>query len=426
VILLLLVFISTGILAAPQQGFGPGKQDWGYVDVRPGAHMFWWLHYTSANVNHYTDRPLIIWLQGGPGKSSTGYGNFEELGSLDLYLNERNFTWIKNYNVLFVDSPVGSGFSYVDYDSALTTDNRQIANDLVEMLRDFYKNVPEFEKVPLHIFTESYGGKMAPEFAYVLQQEVNAGKIKCNLISTVIANPWISPIDTVLSWAPYLLQTGNVDIDGYKRIHEVALQTKEAVDAGRWKEAHDLQNLTEYIMIHETDGVDINNILKPIYKNTFKDLTHFKEDRDAVLKELMNGKVKSALKIPKNVTWGIQKGKVYQALEGDFMKDGLHAIIQLLDETDIKVGVITGQLDLSVANPSTVKWVNQLKWKGLSRYLSASRTSVTVGNYIEGYQRKYRNFGLYWVNRAGHTVPPENPKFMDYVLTEMTGIKPVY
>jgi len=35
---------------------------WGYVDVRPGAHMFYWL-YLSSHADGYLNRPLIIWLQ---------------------------------------------------------------------------------------------------------------------------------------------------------------------------------------------------------------------------------------------------------------------------------------------------------------------------------------------------------------------------
>ena len=54
----------------------PGlHQRWGYADVRPGAHTFWWLM-ESPN----KDKPLIMWLQGGPGGSSTGIGNFIEVG----------------------------------------------------------------------------------------------------------------------------------------------------------------------------------------------------------------------------------------------------------------------------------------------------------------------------------------------------------
>ena len=60
--------------------------------------MFWWLYYTTdENVKSFTEKPLIIWLQGGPGSSSTGYGNFEELGPYDMDLNPRNHTWVINY-----------------------------------------------------------------------------------------------------------------------------------------------------------------------------------------------------------------------------------------------------------------------------------------------------------------------------------------
>lgn len=92
----------------------------------------------------------------------------------------------------------------------MTRSNRQIAIDLVELLRGFYKHSPEFIDVPLHIFSESYGGKMAAEFAYVLQQEILAGTIKCNLKSAGLGNSWISPIDSVLSWAQFLLQTVSI------------------------------------------------------------------------------------------------------------------------------------------------------------------------------------------------------------------------
>lgn len=171
--------------------------------------MFWWLHYTIAETPNYTDRPLILWLQGGPGSSSTGYGNFEILGPLDLNLNKRSFTWVNTHNVLFVDNPVGTGYSYVDHNRYLTRDNKQISIDLVELLRGFYKALPEFEDVPLHIFGESYGGKMAVEFAKHLYSEKESGKIKSNLISVAMGDAWISPIDSTLSWAPYLLQLVN-------------------------------------------------------------------------------------------------------------------------------------------------------------------------------------------------------------------------
>lgn len=103
----LLLFFFFSFIA--KHGFGTTDQDWGFVTVREKAHMFWWLHYTTAKVEKYTDKPLIIWLQGGPGSSSTGYGNFAELGPFDLSLEPRNSTWIQWANGLFVDNPVGVG-----------------------------------------------------------------------------------------------------------------------------------------------------------------------------------------------------------------------------------------------------------------------------------------------------------------------------
>ena len=115
-------------------------------------------------------KALVIWLQGGPGASSTGYGNFAELGPLDADLNPRPTTWLNKYNVLFVDNPVGTGYSHADSSRALTTNNRQIADDFVVLLQGFYEAVPKLKKTPLYIFCESYGGKMTAEIALVVDQ----------------------------------------------------------------------------------------------------------------------------------------------------------------------------------------------------------------------------------------------------------------
>lgn len=101
---------------------------------------------------------------------------------------------------------MGTGFSYTDDNSYLTKDNKQIALDLVELLKGVYTTLPEFETVPLHIFGESYGGKMAIEFAYELNKAMELGEIKANLKGAYLGDAWISPIESTLSWAPYLFQ----------------------------------------------------------------------------------------------------------------------------------------------------------------------------------------------------------------------------
>ena len=37
-----------------------------------------------------------LYLQGGPGSSGTGFGNFEELGPLNVELQPREYTWVSH------------------------------------------------------------------------------------------------------------------------------------------------------------------------------------------------------------------------------------------------------------------------------------------------------------------------------------------
>lgn len=124
----------------------------GYVNIRPNAHTFYWLYYAA----HFTGsdyepieqpetKPLVLWLQGGPGASSTGFGNFELIGPLDTNLGIRNSSWINYVNLLFVDNPVGTGFSYVDDESAYATDNAMIGQDLTDFLIVFMNKFPKYQ-----------------------------------------------------------------------------------------------------------------------------------------------------------------------------------------------------------------------------------------------------------------------------------------
>ena len=107
----------------------------------------------GPDVYIYTAHPVMIFFnvymyvitQGGPGGSSTGFGNFEEIGPYDVYLNPRNTTWVQAANVLFVDNPVGTGYSYVDEDSAYTTNVDEIAQDLLTLFKAFLKTNTVFQ-----------------------------------------------------------------------------------------------------------------------------------------------------------------------------------------------------------------------------------------------------------------------------------------
>lgn len=136
--------------------------------VRAGAHMFWWLHFNTDAAA--AERPLVIWLQGGPGQSATGFGNFEEIGPFAANGSRRAHTWVRHMNVLFVDAPVGAGFSWAETAEAFSRTDAECTADLVQLMRVFYGIRPEFRGVAVHLFGESYGGKLAMELAVEWQK----------------------------------------------------------------------------------------------------------------------------------------------------------------------------------------------------------------------------------------------------------------
>ncbi|XP_064553730.1 retinoid-inducible serine carboxypeptidase-like [Drosophila montana] len=411
---LLLLLQSFGWLQA-RRGLGAGEQDWGYVEVRKGAHLFYWLHYTTANVSAYTARPLIIWLQGGPGIASTGCGCFEQLGPIDIEGKPRPSNWVQHMNVLFIDSPVGTGFSYVEPPHGRYAEhNNQIARDLVTLMRTFLRRHAEFERVPLHIFSESYGGKMAPEFALELQLAKQRGDLECQLQSVVVGNPWTSPLDSTLSYAPYLLQLGIVDHDGYRNISRVAAEIAQLVYAGKWLQAMD-QSIQEVIETH-TGGVFLYNTQRRVHVNDV-----YRYGEDPKLREFMVNNVTQALNLTHMPEWMVQNATVFIKLGRDIFKPAVHIVTRLLNETPLRVGVYSGMLDLLCATPGTVNWINRMQWRRKDQYVGASRRPVRINGMLEGYEKQGGGFSMFWVYRAGHLVQVDNPAAMSHILREFTG-----
>lgn len=112
-------------------------------------------------------------------------------GSSSPSLNPYSFN---NYaNMLYVDQPIGTGFSYgtMNVTSTVTA-----APFVWNLLQAFFSQFPEYENRDFGIFTESYGGHYGPEFADYIQEQntkIDAGTTtgeKINLIALGINNGW--------------------------------------------------------------------------------------------------------------------------------------------------------------------------------------------------------------------------------------------
>ncbi|XP_016961724.1 retinoid-inducible serine carboxypeptidase [Drosophila biarmipes] len=397
-------------------GLGPGAQEWDYVEVREGAHLFYWLLYTTANVTRFTQRPLVIWLQGGPGVASSGGGVFEQLGPIDIEGRARESSWVRHMNVLFVDSPVGTGFAYVEEHGRYARNNRQIALDLVQLMKQFLDKYPAFQNVPLHIFSESYGGKMAPEFALELHLAKRSGRLNCQLKSVVVGNPWTSPLDSVLSYAPFLLQAGIVDDDGYRRISRLAGELAGLVYSEKWLRALMKASEVQEEIASSSGGVFIYNTQRRVHVDEV-----YRYGEDPKMSHFVRTNVTRALGLEKMPVWMEQNSTVFERLGYDIFKPANHIVARLLEETPIRVGIYSGILDLLCATPGTVSWIRRLKWARRSEYARAPRTAFRIDGMLEGYEKHGGRLSMFWVFRAGHLVQQENPAAMGYILKYFTN-----
>ncbi|XP_074101548.1 retinoid-inducible serine carboxypeptidase-like isoform X2 [Cotesia typhae] len=393
--------------------------------------MFWWLYYVNSPVKSQDfdvfNKPLLIWLQGGPGAASTGYGNFMEFGPLDMNFQKRNFTWVNDYNVLFIDSPVGTGFSYVENDSLYVSNNQEMVNDLMRCIGKFFDRIPSFRNVSSYIMGESYGGKVVVELAHVWYKAQERGTIISKLQGIGLGSPWISPIDSLYHSAEYLLNMGMIDPLDYIEIQKSTKEVEKLINSEDWNHAFNvfLRNCADRYLYMIGD---FNNILlekkffsSHKYTSGYRKSSNYIQEFEDLNKSLQSSinSVKKALNLT-DYEWTISSDPVYQHLIADFLKPVTNTVEKLLNETNLKVYVFNGQLDPIVPTAGTLTWMEKLKWRHAETWKSTKRDPLVVDNILEGFIKGYGTLRLYWISRAGHMAPPDNPFAMKAILQDIT------
>ncbi|XP_041010048.1 serine carboxypeptidase-like 18 [Juglans microcarpa x Juglans regia] len=163
----------------------PFKLETGYIGVGEldEVQLF---YYFIESERSPKDDPLVLWLTGGPGCS--GFSTlFYEMGPLSFnYANSSGnkptlelnpYSWTKVANIIFLDSPVGTGFSYATTWEAYNVNDTLLAAQIYEFLRKWLLAHSMFLSNPLYIGGESYSGIPVP----IIAQEVLNGNEIGNL-----------------------------------------------------------------------------------------------------------------------------------------------------------------------------------------------------------------------------------------------------
>nr|XP_043629032.1 serine carboxypeptidase-like 50 [Erigeron canadensis] len=378
----------------------------GYLTVNSTTKSaIFYTFYESQNPNKtsLSQTPLVIWLQGGPGCSSMT-GNFYELGPWrvtrsgkhNITLKANPGSWNRIFGLLFLDSPIGTGFSIASSPNEIPTDQHGVAKHLFSAIRKFVALDPLFRSRPVYITGESYAGKYVPAIGYyILKRNRFLPKLKrVNLYGLAIGNGLTDPVIQVSTHASHNYNLGLLNEKQKTEMEKLQDEAIKLANSGNWSEAtYARYNVLNYWQ-NATD-------LATLYD--FRRQTPYHSDW--VEEYLKDPEVKKALGVNETMVFERCSDVVKAALHADVMKSVRYMVEYVVKET--KVLLYQGQCDLRDGVVSVESWVRKMNWDGIDKFLDAERKVWKVNGLLAGYVQKHDKLSHVVVLGAGHYVPTD-------------------
>jgi carboxypeptidase C (cathepsin A) len=143
----------------------------------------------------------------------TENGPFRLTENLEVVLND--FSWNKLASVIYLEAPVGVGFSYSNTASDYNLDDEITAQDNYKALQLFFNEFPQFATQPFYIAGESYAGHYVPQLAYQVVQGNNQGNPRINLVGTLSGNPCTQSFLDANTYFPFLARHAAISQTDY-------------------------------------------------------------------------------------------------------------------------------------------------------------------------------------------------------------------
>lgn len=190
----------------------------GYVTVDERKQRALFYYFAEAEKDP-ASKPLVLWLNGGPGCSSLGVGAFSENGPFrpsGEVLVKNEYSWNREANMLYLEAPIGVGFSYSTDASTYEAVNDKItARDNLVFLQNWFLKFPQYRNRSLFITGESYAGHYIPQLAELILQFNKKDKL-FNLRGIALGNPVLEFATDFNSRAEFFWSHGLISDSTYK------------------------------------------------------------------------------------------------------------------------------------------------------------------------------------------------------------------
>nr|XP_015611371.2 serine carboxypeptidase II-3 [Oryza sativa Japonica Group] len=396
------------IAALPGQPCGVNfAQFAGYVTVdrKNGRELF---YYFVESPYDASTKPLILWLNGGPGCSSLGFGAMKELGPFRVNpdgktLSRNKHAWNNVANVIFLESPAGVGFSYSMNSSDYSDVGDQItAEDTYVFLLNWFNRFPEYKGRDFYIAGESYGGHYVPQIATIVTfiNHLFDGNTPFNLRGIFVGNPLLDEYKNGEGNLEFLWSHGVISDEVWGKILANCTFTSSD-DWPCFVAAHSFQrvNIDRYniyapVCLHEQDGTFRSSGYLPGYDPC---IDYY------IPRYLNNPDVQKALHARADTNWS----GCNLDLAWNDSPDSMVRTIKRLVENGLSVWIYSGDMDSICSLTATRYSVKDLNLTITHKW----RPWYTPDNEVGGYVQQYEGgFTLASVRGAGHLVPSFQPK----------------
>ncbi|RWS10338.1 putative serine carboxypeptidase CPVL-like protein [Dinothrombium tinctorium] len=356
------------------------------------SNMFFWF-FPSKRKND----PVMLWLQGGPGLSSL-LGLFSLNGPLkvdeNMVISTRKYAWTRSLSMLYIDNPVGVGFSFTKSENGYSRNQMDVAHNLYEALKQFFTLFPEQRANDFYVAGQSYAGKYVPSLAYKI---VTNKSFEINFKGIAYGNGFTHPIST-LNYHSLLFNFGLIDEHQSLILKEKEDELKKMIAFKHFSAAYymfgdvyaSIRNFTGYTYVYNL-----------VEHERPKDLDNFEQ-------YVLLPETRQAIHVG-NLTFKSYSRLVSIRLLEDLM-DSVKHLLEFILNRNYKVLLYSGNLDIIVATPFIENFIQSLNWTHNKEYFSATRSLWKVNGNLAGFIKKAKNFAFVTVRNAGHLVPYDQPE----------------
>lgn len=405
------------------------------------THYYFWKHLDKHKIERNYNR-TTFWLNGGPGCSSMD-GALMESGPFrindKLKVTYNQGSWHRLSDMVYVDQPGGTGFSYTDN---IDHDLDQVALDFMRFLQKYYEIFPQDLNNDIYLAGESYAGQYIPYIADAILRQNAENPVQYNLKGLLIGNGWISPNEQSALYVPFTVKAGLLSatnphmpsiLKEQERCQEIVSKIDATTDADENPQLHDFE--TDSTTCESILSLIINATLDPkaskaqqcinVYDYTLRDESPacgmmWPPDVSALALFLREDEVMNDLNLKQKNRWTECDARVGRTLKARNSIPAIRLFPRLLEQVPIML--FNGEHDIICNSMGIESMILKLKWggrKGFSENLPP--VEWLHGNISAGILKSERNLTVVTVFNASHMVPFDKPDVSRALMDLMTG-----